>query len=152
MRRNQIWSYQRNGRVHLNRPAWTSVQSTAGSRGVRISGSNAGYTAFWGTAQGCWLPTPIACFPFTSPTMRHRVPSGFNRALLYYNFVLCFAPQRCNWFTCVATTCLLVLLLWLSSLCWRSSLIDLLNLFPCVLASGLETNSVEACTALTLLA
>ena len=35
--------FRRNGRVHLNR--WgTSVQSTTGSRGVRISGSNAGYT------------------------------------------------------------------------------------------------------------
>ena len=28
--------------VHLNRPPGASVQSTAGSRGVRISGSNAG--------------------------------------------------------------------------------------------------------------
>ena len=40
--------FQRNGRVHLT---WrgASVQSTAGSRGVRISGSNgsnAGYTMF----------------------------------------------------------------------------------------------------------
>ena len=25
-----------------------------------------------------WLPTPLACFPFTSPTVRNRVPSGFN--------------------------------------------------------------------------
>ena len=33
--------FRRNGRVHLNRPG-ESVQSTAGSRGVRISGSNAG--------------------------------------------------------------------------------------------------------------
>jgi len=29
-----------------------SVQSTAGSRGVRISGSNAGYTMFWGSVKG----------------------------------------------------------------------------------------------------
>ena len=36
------------GRVHLNRRG-ASVQSTAGSRGVRISVSNAGYTTF----QGC---------------------------------------------------------------------------------------------------
>ena len=40
--------FQRKGRVHLN---WrgASVQSTTGSRGVRISGSNgsnAGYTVF----------------------------------------------------------------------------------------------------------
>ena len=59
-----------------------SVQSTAGSRGVRISGSNgsngsnAGYTTLWGRVQDYWLPTPLACFPFTSSTLRHRVPSG----------------------------------------------------------------------------
>jgi hypothetical protein len=57
MRRNQISSYsvwnvmahaqkpffifRRNGRVYLNRQG-ASVQSTTGSRGVRISGSNAG--------------------------------------------------------------------------------------------------------------
>jgi len=35
--------FRRNGRVHLNR---RGLQSTAGSRGVRISGSNAGYTTF----------------------------------------------------------------------------------------------------------
>jgi len=69
--------FQRNERVHLN---WrgASVQSTTGSRGVRISGSNAGYTVFRGRVQDYWLPTPLACFPFTSPTVRHRVPSGFN--------------------------------------------------------------------------
>jgi len=62
-----------------------SVQSTTGSRGVRISGSNgsnAGYTIFWGRVQDYWLPIPLACFPFTSPTVRHHVPSGFNWALL----------------------------------------------------------------------
>jgi len=61
-----------------------SVQSTTGSRGVRISGSNgsnAGYTMFWGRVQDYWLPTPFACFPFTSPTVRHRVPSHFKWTL-----------------------------------------------------------------------
>jgi len=64
--------------------AGASVQSTTGSRGVRISGSNggnAGYTMFWGRVQDYWLPTQFACFPFTSPTVCHRVPSGFNWAL-----------------------------------------------------------------------
>ena len=37
--------FQGNGRVHLNRLE-ASVQSTTGSRGVRISGSNGGYTTF----------------------------------------------------------------------------------------------------------
>ena len=36
---------------------------------------------FRGRVQDYWLPTAFACFPFTSPTMRHRVPSGFNWAL-----------------------------------------------------------------------
>ena len=42
--------FQRNGRVHLYRRG-VSVQSAAGSQGVRISGSNAGYTVFWGRLQ-----------------------------------------------------------------------------------------------------
>jgi hypothetical protein len=28
-----------------------------------------------------WLPTPFYCFPFTSPPVRHRVPSHFNWTL-----------------------------------------------------------------------
>ena len=58
-----------------------SVQSTTGSRGVPISGSNAGYTKFRGSER-YWLPTPFASFPFTSAPVRHRVPSRFNWTLL----------------------------------------------------------------------
>jgi len=36
---------------------------------------------FWGRVQDYWLPTPLACFPFTSPPVHHRVTSGFNWAL-----------------------------------------------------------------------
>jgi len=64
--------------------AEASVQSTAGSRGVRISGGNSGYTKFLGSVKRCegdWLPTPFASFFFTSPTVRHRVPSRFNWTL-----------------------------------------------------------------------
>ena len=46
-----------------------SVQSTTGSRGVRIS------------RRDYWLPTPFASFPFTSPPVRHRVPSHSDSAL-----------------------------------------------------------------------
>ena len=66
-------------------PGGGAVQATTGSRGVRISGSNgsnAGYTMFWGRVQDYWLPTPLACFPFTSPTVRHSVLSGFNWDIL----------------------------------------------------------------------
>jgi hypothetical protein len=66
--------FRRNGRVHLKR------QGRQFSRGVRISGSNAGYTMFRGS-EGNSLPTPFASFPFTSPPVRHRVPSHFNCTL-----------------------------------------------------------------------
>ena len=72
--------FRRNGLVHLNR--WgASVQSTTGRREVRISSSNAGQTTFRGKVELYWLPTPFACFPFTSPPVRHRVPPGSERAL-----------------------------------------------------------------------
>jgi len=35
--------------------------------------------------QSCdayWLPTPFSCFPFTSPPVRHRVPSHIRRSIL----------------------------------------------------------------------
>jgi hypothetical protein len=60
--------------------AGASVQSATGSRGVRISGSNAGYTKFRGS-EGYWPPTPFVSFSFTSPPVRHLVPSRFNRTL-----------------------------------------------------------------------
>jgi len=60
--------------------AGASVRSTACSRGVRISGSNVGYTKCRGS-EGYWLPTLFAAFPFTSPAVRHRVPSYFNWTL-----------------------------------------------------------------------
>jgi len=61
--------------------AGASVQSTTGSRCVRVGGSNAGYTTFRGSVKWYWLPTPFASFPFTSPPVRHRVPSHFKWSL-----------------------------------------------------------------------
>ena len=57
--------------------AGASVQSTTGSRGVRISGSNAGYTKFRGSVKSTGYPLH-SHFPFTSPLVRHHVPSHFN--------------------------------------------------------------------------
>jgi len=71
--------FQLNGRVHLNRRR-ASVQSTTGSRDVRISGSNARYTMFRGSVKG--TGTSFASCPFTSPPVCHRVPSHFNWRLL----------------------------------------------------------------------
>ena len=102
--------FWQNGRVHLNRRGASVV------RGVRISGSNAGYTMFRGSVKGTGYPlrppvspslplpcitmchhistevypllrsrvgppTTLASFPFTSPPVRHRVPSHFNWSL-----------------------------------------------------------------------
>ena len=72
--------YGRNGRVYLNRRG-ASIQSTTGSRSVRISGSNAGYTMFWGSVKstGYTLHSPVS--PSLPPLVRHRVPSHFNWSL-----------------------------------------------------------------------
>jgi len=42
--------------LHLNRREGGAVQSTAGSRGVRISGSNDGYTMFRGSVKSTGYP------------------------------------------------------------------------------------------------
>ena len=47
--------FRRNGRVHF-KSAGASVQSTTGSRGVRISRSNAGYTMLWGSVKSTGYP------------------------------------------------------------------------------------------------
>ena len=72
--------FRRNGRVHLNRQG--RQLSTAGSRGVLISSSNAGYTKFRGS-EGHWLPTPFVSFLFTSPPVHQHVPSHFNWTLTH---------------------------------------------------------------------
>jgi hypothetical protein len=83
-------------------PKWTSpfksagasVQSAAGSRGVRISVSNAGYTTFRGSVRVLAIHS-IRQFPLHFSSLRHRVPSGFNwtlpSALIYRSsFILKF--------------------------------------------------------------
>ena len=68
-------------RTNPFKSAGASVQSTAGSRGVRISGSNAGYTMFRGSVKGTGylLHSPVS--PSTSPPVRHSVPSHLNWSL-----------------------------------------------------------------------
>jgi hypothetical protein len=53
------------------------VQSTAGSRGVRISSSNSGYAIFRGSEKGTGYPL----HSLVSPPVRHRVPLHFNWSL-----------------------------------------------------------------------
>ena len=62
--------------------ARASLQSTTGSRVVRINGSNAGYTMFRGSVKGTGYPPHSPVSPFTSPPVRHCVPSHLNWTLL----------------------------------------------------------------------
>ena len=73
--------FRRNRRVHLNRLG-ASVKSTTDSRGVRISGSNAGYTMFRGNVKGTGYPlhSPVSpSLPLPCVTVCHHTSSG-----LYY--------------------------------------------------------------------
>ena len=64
-----------------------SVQSTTGSRGVRINGSNAGYTMFRGSVKGSDYPLnspPVSpSLPLPCVTVCYHISSG-----LYYNSIL----------------------------------------------------------------
>jgi len=80
--------FQRNGRVHLNCRG-ASVQSTTGSRGVRISGSNAGYTVFRGSGKSTGYPlhstvSPSLPLPFVS--VCHQVSTGVYHIILKTNW------------------------------------------------------------------
>jgi len=59
--------------------AGVSVQPTTGSRGVRISGSNAGYTMFRGSVKGTGylLHSPVSpLLPLPCVTVCHHVSTG----------------------------------------------------------------------------
>jgi hypothetical protein len=59
--------------------AGASVQSTTGSRGVDISGSNAGYTMLWGSMKGSGYPlhSPVSpSLPLTCITVCHHISTG----------------------------------------------------------------------------
>jgi hypothetical protein len=54
--------FRRNGRFHLNGRG-RHFSPTTGSRGVRINGSNAGYTMFRGSEKGTDYPLHSLVFP-----------------------------------------------------------------------------------------
>jgi hypothetical protein len=59
--------------------AGPSVQSTTGSRGVRISGSNAGYTMFRGSVKSTGYPlhSPVSpSLPLPCVTVCHHISTG----------------------------------------------------------------------------
>ena len=61
--------------------AGASVQSTTGSRGMRITGINAGYTMFRGSVKGTGYPLHSPVSPSLPLPVPHRVPSHFNWSL-----------------------------------------------------------------------
>ena len=68
-----------------------SVQSTTGSRSVRISGSNAGYTMFQGSVKGTGYPLylPVSpSLPLLCVTVCHHIPNGLYLSLPYSGLVL----------------------------------------------------------------
>ena len=84
--------FRRIGRVNLNRRG-TSAQSTAGSRGVHISGSNAGYTMFWGCVKSTGHPlhsSISALLPLPCVNVCHYISAGLYQAA-------CYATSNCTW-------------------------------------------------------
>jgi hypothetical protein len=79
-----------------------SVQSTTGSWGVRISGSNAGYTMFRGsvTSTGYPLHSPVApSLPLPCVTVCHPISNGF-----YFPIGLRDNKHACALFWCQLRT------------------------------------------------
>ena len=68
--------------------AGASVQSTIGSRGERISGSNAGCTIFRGSVKGTGYPlhSPVSpSLPLPCVTVRHHISTGLYAVWLDVN-------------------------------------------------------------------
>ena len=75
--------------------AGASVQSTAGNRGVRISGSNAGYTMFRGSVKGTGYPlhSPVSpSLPLPCVTVCHHISTG----VYYWNINILWVGDRAN--------------------------------------------------------
>ena len=86
--------FRRNGRVHLNRRG-ASVQPTAGSRGVRICGSNAGYTMFRGSVKSTGYPlhSPVLpSLPLSCVTVCHHISTGVSCMFVTRNCHCCQLP------------------------------------------------------------
>jgi len=80
-----------------------SVQSTTGSRGVHISGSNGsntGYTMFRGSVKSTGYPLHSPVSP--SPPLRHHVPSHFNWTLKADSHTACRSHAASMPFPCHA--------------------------------------------------
>jgi len=74
--------FRRNGRAHLNRRGRQVSRLLAAE--VCASAVVMLDTPRSEVVWEYWLPTPFASFSFTSPPVRHRVPSHFKRTLTTY--------------------------------------------------------------------
>ena len=76
--------------------AGASVQSTTGSRGVRMGGSNAGYTIFRGSVKSTGYPlhSPVSpSLPLPCVTVCHHISTGVYLELILRNT---FLPTQLN--------------------------------------------------------
>ena len=80
-------------RTSLFKPAGASVQSTTGSRCVRISGSNVGYTMFRGRVKSTGYPLHSPVSPSHSlpcVTVCHHVSTGLYIFKMFVCLSVCF--------------------------------------------------------------
>jgi len=86
--------FRRNGRVHSNRRE-ASLQSNTGSRGVRISGNNAGYTTFRGSVR-VLATRSIRQFllRFLSPASPCAITFQLHSTTHYFFTAALFTPTR----------------------------------------------------------
>jgi len=87
--------------------AGASVQPTTGSRVVRISGSNAGYTMFRGSVKGTGYPlhspfSPSLSLPFV--TVCHHISTGLYKITQIQFSNLQRANDEHRWVGCVKGT------------------------------------------------
>jgi hypothetical protein len=97
--------FRRNGRVHLNRRG-ASVQSTTGSRGVRISGSNAGYSMFRGSVKGTGYPLHSPVFPsllLLCVTVCHHISTGVYGKTAFETWKQELIPRRNYYSRCCSS-------------------------------------------------
>jgi len=95
-------------RTNPFKSAGASVQSTTGSRGVHISGSNVGYTMFRGSVKGTGYPlhSPVSpSLPLPCVTLCHHISTGVYRRWILKNFagskISFVITKNCLVFLCI---------------------------------------------------
>jgi hypothetical protein len=84
--------------------AGASVQSTTGSRGVSISGSNAGYTMFCGSVKSTGYPLHLPVSP-PCVTVCHHISTGLYLSTKLLHFSLS-CETGTSWLQSAATKCI----------------------------------------------